>query len=129
MALPILLASPVGGSPDDDYHLASIWCPRPVEGSCWTRIIDGEVNVLVPEPIAKASTCYAFKQEVSAACTLPYLNENDGYTRRYDDGNYPKGYYRFHHLFISESVNQSADVYNRTLKELRKMESENNSTQ
>ncbi|WP_083663209.1 DUF2142 domain-containing protein [Actinomyces mediterranea] len=102
-----VLASPVGGSPDDDYHLASIWCPRPVEGSCRTRIIDGEVNVLVPEPIAKASTCYAFKQEVSAACTLPYLNENDGYTRRYDDGNYPKGYYRFHHLFISESVNQS----------------------
>lgn len=102
-----VLASPVGGSPDDDYHLASIWCPRPVEGSCQTRVIDGEVNVLVPEPIANSSKCYAFKQEVSAACTLPYLDENNGYTRRYDDGNYPKGYYRFHHLFVTESVNQS----------------------
>lgn len=102
-----VLASPVGASPDDDYHLASIWCPRPVGDSCETRVIDGEVNVRVPEPIAKASHCFAFQGEVSAACTLPYLNENNGYTRRYDEGNYPKGYYRFHHLFVTDSVNQS----------------------
>lgn len=28
------VGSPAGSSPDDDYHLGSIWCPRPVEGSC-----------------------------------------------------------------------------------------------
>ena len=29
------------------------------------------------------------------------------YSARYDDGNYPIGYYRFHHLLIRESVNES----------------------
>ena len=27
------ISSPIGSSPDEDYHLASIWCPPPVESS------------------------------------------------------------------------------------------------
>lgn len=99
------LASPIGGSPDDDYHLGSIWCPRPVESSgCHTIVIDGVVNVLVPGVI-HPHPCYAFRPSDSAACSTSKPKEV--YSFRYDDGNYPKGYYRFHHLLVGDHVTRS----------------------
>ena len=99
------LASPIGGSPDDDYHLGSIWCPRPVESSgCHTIVIDGVVNVLVPGVMA-GHPCYAFRPFDSASCSTSKPKE--AYSFRYDDGNYPKGYYRFHHLLAGDHVTRS----------------------
>jgi len=47
-----VVSSPVAGSPDDDYHLGSIWCPRPVASSgCQTRVVDGVTEVMVPEAV------------------------------------------------------------------------------
>lgn len=103
-----VLASPVAGSPDDEYHLGSIWCPRPVASSgCQTAVIDGRVEVRVPETIAEGAPCFAFHPEKSAACRLSMSDRETTYSARYDDGNYPIGYYRFHHLLIRESVNES----------------------
>ncbi|WP_415504770.1 DUF2142 domain-containing protein, partial [Actinomyces slackii] len=105
------LASPVGGSPDDDFHLGSIWCPRPVESSgCATRVVEGELRVEVPQRVSETARCYAFHEEISASCQGSVPEGKTIYTRRYDDGNYPTGYYRFHHLLIGDDVDESALV-------------------
>nr|WP_243896525.1 DUF2142 domain-containing protein [Actinomyces bowdenii] len=104
-----VVASPVGGSPDDDFHLGSIWCPRPVSSSgCATREHNGEVQVLVPSRVSETARCYAFQEEVPASCQGAVPEDAEIYSRRYDDGNYPTGYYRFHHLLIGDDVDVSA---------------------
>ena len=70
-----LLASPPGSSPDDEYHLTSIWCSRgfadevcienPASTS-WDR------KTLVPFAVARIS-CFAYERATSAACTLDVL--------------------------------------------------------
>lgn len=100
------VSSPVGGSPDDDYHLGSIWCPWPVDGSgCELKVVDGEVvAVEVPDPVALAAHCHALRPEVGAQCTEQLDDALLSYTGRFDDGTYPPGYYKFHHLFVGSDV-------------------------
>ena len=101
------VASPVAGSPDDDYHLGSIWCPRPADSSgCQTRVVDGVTEILLPETVGRP-VCYAFVSERSAACRLHLSDDREAYSQRYDDGNYPTGYYRFHHLLVGRDATRS----------------------
>ncbi len=99
------LASPIGGSPDDNYHLPSIWCPRPLEGSgCAVRVVEGKVQVEVPEP-ADASHCHAFKPDQSGACTTTMFSDSrTTWTHLVDQGDYPYGYYQVQHLFVTADV-------------------------
>lgn len=103
-----VIASPIGSSPDDDYHLDSIWCPHPVGDSCPTREVDGVTEIEVPRPIGNSSPCYAFKPEDSAACSIKFSDDETRWATRYDTGAYPPGYYRFHHIFIGHNVRTSA---------------------
>ena len=66
-----VLASAPGASPDDDYHMASVWCPPPLESSgCVVVIVeDGTPHVEVPDAVVNASTCYRFQPNISAGCT------------------------------------------------------------
>ena len=105
------LASPVGGSPDDDFHLGSIWCPRPIESSgCRTRVEKDEVRVQVPQRVGAGPRCYATHPDISASCQASLSDDKQMYSRRYDDGIYPTGYYRFHHMFVSDNVGRSAII-------------------
>jgi hypothetical protein len=69
-----LAAAPTGASPDDDYHLTSIWCSRGfAEGVClpnpsgpWDR------QTFVPFPVASMS-CTAYDATVSGACQAEVL--------------------------------------------------------
>lgn len=101
------ISSPTASSPDDDYHLGSIWCPRPATDSCQTRIGEKGAEVLVPKEIAPESLCYQFHSDVSAACSLHADDSALSYSGRYDDGGYPWGYYQFHHLLITHDVDRS----------------------
>ncbi|MEC5150967.1 DUF2142 domain-containing protein [Cryobacterium sp. GrIS_2_6] len=59
-------ASPVGASPDDDFHLASIWCGDGLRaGLCETG--PSEAERVVPESVT-TSACYAFKPTETASC-------------------------------------------------------------
>ncbi len=61
------LSSPVGSTPDDDYHLTSIWCglgERP--GVCTAGADAGER--VVPRDVAVKAVCYAHKPADSAEC-------------------------------------------------------------
>lgn len=103
------IASPVGSSPDDDFHLGSIWCPRPVEESCEIAYVDGLKMVEVPIAASEESrACYAFLSQVSAGCIVGFSDDDWELSYRYDEGNYPKGYYRFHHFFVGHDVQRSA---------------------
>lgn len=101
-----IFASPPGSSPDDDYHLVSTWCPRPVESSCETTTIDGDLYVMAPVTASHAQ-CEAFHPERSHACIKDYSDDTIFPSYRYDDGQYPLGFYHFHHLFAGHSVESS----------------------
>lgn len=102
-------SSPIAGSPDDDYHLGSIWCPRPIdESGCKFHVKDGVISAVeVPEVIPDSKKCIAFKPEKDASCSLSTPDDKVVPTERFDDGGYPWGYYQLHHLLVGEDVYQS----------------------
>ncbi len=97
-------ASPVGSSPDDDFHLASIWCglgERP--GLC--EIPDDSVNAeptsrLVPAALINAP-CFAFKPEQDASCWDPAVDEMALVARANVDNLYPPLFYSAASVFAS----------------------------
>ncbi|MBA4246751.1 MAG: hypothetical protein C0444_00435 [Microbacterium sp.] len=101
------ISSPVGSSPDDDYHMASIWCGQGVrEGLCEQGAEDD--LFAVPAAAVLASECFAFDPAVSAACT----EEVQGgliETRRSNasDGKYPDVFYGVMSLFATPDVSSS----------------------
>lgn len=102
-------ASPMGSAPDEDYHLASIWCPRPSEGSgCAYQIEDGVIaEVVVPESIAKISECVWGDMNRDSACVSGYSDSVNASTARFDDGGYPWGYYQINHVLVGPDVERS----------------------
>ena len=108
-SLAWVVASPVGSSPDEDFHVGSMWCPPPVdETGCQISTKDGEKAVMVPQSLAKEYvTCYAFDHDNSALCALNASDEELAPTLRWDDGNYPWGYYQFAHLFVQRSTSHA----------------------
>ena len=104
-----VFASSPGSSPDDDYHLVSTWCPRPVESSCETTTIDGDLYVMPPVPTAY-SQCEAFNPAASHVCGYRYSDDDTYPSYRYNDGQYPYGFYQFHHLFAGHNVEHSVWV-------------------
>lgn len=108
-SLAWVVASPVGSSPDEDFHVGAMWCPPPVdETGCQISTRDGEKAVMVPQSLAKEYvTCYAFDHDNSAQCALNASDEELAPTLRWDDGNYPWGYYQFAHLFVQRSTSHA----------------------
>ena len=95
------ISSPPGSTPDEDYHLASIWCPPPVESSgCMVQTApDGKTAIVVNARVFSAAVCYAFHPEISGQCVLG-VPTSSVLDERFDRGEYPGGYYRVMHLFL-----------------------------
>jgi len=72
-----LLASPPGSSPDDVYHLGSIWCGQGFDERCLPTSAGERSNfALVPSPIGDIN-CYVYDQTSrSAACLNRILPGN-----------------------------------------------------
>ncbi|MFK4805831.1 DUF2142 domain-containing protein [Microbacterium sp. ZW CA_36] len=75
IAIPLLMlltlvcwsfASPVGSSPDDNFHLPSIWCGLGDRPGLCEESGDPDTR-LVPTPVTTAA-CYAFDSTESGAC-------------------------------------------------------------
>lgn len=103
------LASPVGSSPDEDYHLTSTWCGAGTEeGRCEPG--DGPGTRTVPESLLLAP-CFAFNADTSASC------QAGGYRFADDDlvvtsrgnfvGDYPPVFYFFTSLFVGNDISFS----------------------
>lgn len=95
-------ASPVGGSPDDNFHLVSIWCaPGERPGLCETTGDPDERSVL--SVLANSSVCSAFVPEHSGACE-PALTGMSTTGHGNFIGMYPPVYYSVMSIFSSDDV-------------------------
>jgi hypothetical protein len=99
------LSSPVGSSPDDTYHLTSIWCAdRGDTADCeWVD----DATVKVPALVARPA-CFAFNALQSGSCQDTITGDQTTVT--VNRGDYPGGFYRVMHLFVGERVGVSVFV-------------------
>ena len=104
-----VFASPLGSAPDDDFHLASIWCAGTTEAStCAPGPEAGER--LVPSALLD-SPCYAHQGDRSAACQGDSLEDSTSTevsTRGNFKNNYPPVYYTVMSFFAGDDFVASA---------------------
>lgn len=99
-------SSPPGSSPDDDYHMASIWCAGGLaDGRCEQGAAE-DVRLL-PAELLKAAGCFAFDATQSASC--PRFEDQMRSTTR---GNwaghaYPPGFYAVMGVFVGGDLSTS----------------------
>jgi hypothetical protein len=102
-------ASPIGSAPDDDYHLASIWCANPLNtDACATTSDQAEREV--PEAI-RLVACYAGAPEVSASCQdgLVFDQHVTVETNRGNFlGQYPPVFYTVMSVLVGPDIQASA---------------------
>lgn len=106
------LSSPVGASPDEDFHLASAWCGAGErEGLC--EVGDRPETRHVPDKTL-SSVCFAFHPESTASCQGDdFLDEGFSLVdskRLNTVGQYPTGFYFVSSLFTSDNVAVSTIV-------------------
>lgn len=103
------VASPIGASPDDDYHLASIWCAQEARHDLCAPDPDHSSHRLVPPGIAMAP-CFVADPSQSAACQE--WPEATGPTQSMSHGNwinaYPPLYYAAFNPLASYEVEDAA---------------------
>ena len=98
------ISSPLGASPDDDFHLISSWCGSGTKtGLC--EEVSSSGKRLIPSGLISAN-CYAYNPEANATCqgnlnTSTNLVETD---RGSFEGNYPPVYYAFESFFASKDI-------------------------
>ncbi len=106
------LASPIGSSPDDDFHLASIWCADAANTAA-CKPGNTPAERIVP-PLINHIACYANQTRQTAACQTEYLKLGSAPTLMTDRGsfqnNYPPVYYAFMSVFVSGDIIASALV-------------------
>ena len=104
------LTSPAGSSPDDDYHLSSIWCAQGVQAGVCEESAGDSMARLVPANVVRAADCFAFDPSINAGCTL--VTRGDATlveTTRVNAtaGYYPDQYYRVMSVFVGPDVERS----------------------
>lgn len=100
------VSSPPGSSPDEDYHMGSIWCAHgPIEGRCETT--ESEQVRVLPEDLAEAAQCFAFKPEQSASCPLDENAMSRTLRGNWFDNGYPPVFYGTMTQFVSDDVSMS----------------------
>lgn len=96
-------ASPIGASPDDDYHMASIWCGGGVDELCEDGLAEGQMRV----PEILITNCFAFQPENSGACRETPSSELVNTARGNFSGGYPPLFYATMSLFSGSSIDGS----------------------
>jgi hypothetical protein len=88
------VSSPPGSSPDDNFHLASIWCAWGEDEDTCRELSGGEETGLadVPAEIGEAA-CYAFQPTESGACTYQAAARSGFVQTRVNSGLYPDLFY------------------------------------
>lgn len=70
------LSSAIASSPDDDFHLASIWCGHGPDGvNCAPGDADNEMSV--PQVLNEAALCFAYHPDEDAECTWSDLSHTE----------------------------------------------------
>ena len=97
------ISAPIGSSPDEGFHLSSIWCAEtPFNNSCE----QSENGFEVPKSL-RMSACYGFKPNVTGACpnwnidvneVIPVKHLNNTYH------SYPVGFYNLMSLLKNDNL-------------------------
>lgn len=106
------LASPIGASPDEDFHLVSMWCGQGDRDGLCEPVTD-EFAREVPAGLLEA-TCYVFESEESAACQRQELAQEATMvetTRGNFSGSYPPLFYFVASFFVGDSIIRSALLF------------------
>jgi len=69
------LTGPVGAAPDDDFHLASLWCAPTASADFCEPLPDGERGE-VRLAVAGGSRCFVIDEAASGACTREALRDD-----------------------------------------------------
>lgn len=103
------LASPVGASPDEDFHLTSTWCASGGQESI-CESTNSPATRLVSESLTEVA-CFKFEPEEGARCqadsqlfNTPQLSET---SRGNFHGTYPDLFYSTMHMFASPNIQVS----------------------
>jgi hypothetical protein len=108
-------SSPIGASPDDDFHLASEWCGNGLDAEC--QAADDDAERRVSDDLAGASACFAFYPDESGACQTKRFGNDFGddlttglspTPRGNFDNLYPPVYYFVMSAFAGDNLEVSA---------------------
>ncbi len=113
------ISSPPGSTPDEDFHLGSIWCAWGVEvtgcveGGKYPDGVAGGNVAVVPALAPTSHQCYFIPQigggpNTSAACQDKPENQTQNF--RTNSGDYPSGFYSFMRLFVGPDSKQSVII-------------------
>ena len=104
------VTSPVASAPDDDYHLASIWCAQgDRDRACQDTGLVPQ-KFIVAAGAVNSAFCFATKPDVSGDCTASELNSTEMIlTERVNNIQhlYPGGYYSVMSVFVGSDVEKS----------------------
>lgn len=105
------IASPVGSSPDDDYHLASIWCAQGARVGLCEQVPGQPKKRVVPSGVADTLCNRTFPEQdkrcaIGAKPPAPMVTTHRGNF----GGTYPPIYYTFMSVFASAHYAVSAIV-------------------
>lgn len=107
------VSSPIGASPDDDYHLATIWCSEfsPLHPCTQVPAEEGGASYLVPAVLIESHVCFAFQPESTADCA-DNVSESLRLTDRINQtqGLYPGGFYTAMSIFASSDFTRSVSM-------------------
>lgn len=98
-------ASPVGSSPDDDYHQTSIWCSHGDRAGICEPGKDDQHRVVAWE-LRYNSLCFNFRPEVSGDCPT-YPGRTVDTDRGNFDATYPPIFYWTMGIFASPNIDAS----------------------
>ena len=99
------VSSPIGSSPDDDFHNPSIWCGQGTRDD-FCEPGSGPNTSLVPQTLTNNSICFAFNNAASGVCTESKALAQ-AYRVNLHDGGYPPLYYWTMSFFASDDLSAS----------------------
>lgn len=100
-------SSPVGSSPDEGFHLVSMWCgPDELIVDC-KEDVNNPPNYLVPGMMAEPWVCFYGRAEQSAGCQIENTAGLRLSTAKYNTTEYPPYYYDVARNFVSEDIESS----------------------
>jgi Predicted membrane protein (DUF2142) len=100
------LASPSASSPDDDYHLASIWCAQGIDAQRCAPVEGEPDQRLLPYLASGAASCYATDFTLSGACQDAFDTDEPAVATAHGNwgGAYPPFFYAAMSVFVSSDV-------------------------
>jgi hypothetical protein len=100
------VSSPPGSSPDDDYHMASIWCAQGIEANrCEVGATDASRRV--PAELVDWVDCFKFRPDTSAACPVDVGELSNTKRGNWYAGAYPPLFYGTMSLLVTDDVSTS----------------------